>query len=987
MKKIGLLTLSLFFVLGSWGTKYGTFAITTEEGVFMTFFITYEDAYYKAVAVGAKGSSSSTEPTSNAIPTTTEGIITIPSEVEYNGLTYKVTKIGKNAFKDCVSITKVIIPEGVSSIDNQAFSGCQSLNAVNFPETISLFGVSSFEGCESLTTIHIPSKTYKISNSAFKGCTQITEVSIPASVSNIEDDAFTGCSLTRLVLEDGTKDLTLGYNASLTSGASYKGLFYLSSTPVLSEIYIGRNIVCTVPKPFKGLTSLKTVRYGNGVKTIEEGEFYQCTNLSTVELGSGLTSIGKEAFYECTSLGAIDLHDSQVSIGEYAFYKCSNLKTAKLGNSLYLIKQYAFYQCLSLESIDIPNSAISIGDYAFYQCSDLSSVTIGDGVSSIGWNAFNGCSHITSLTLGNGIESIGLQAFYGCSSIQEVTIPASTTEMKSNAFSSCTSLKKVSILGELKYLGGFSNCKALSSINIPNSVTQITDNAFSGCTSLTSLTLPNSVTSIGQYAFYGCTNLANIQMPQNLNTIGKYAFQNCGVSSIMISQAIRSIGEYAFKGCQTLTTVTIEKTSPLSINTNVFEDVVANATLHVPYGSKSAYQNNSSWKAFKSIEESGAKVGDTFNTTIPHEGATINCTVTVTGVDPLEVVIGNGSSVAMTGSLSGELTIPSSITGHDGTSFLVTGVNYKAFYGKNISSLVISKGIKTIYKNAFFSCANLTSVSLPNSITDMENAFTTCTSLNSISVDWRDPSELKIDTKNFDDSPSDAVLYVPAGTKKRYGAIDFWQKFSNIIEVSPLSIGDISMRHGTTIDLPVILNSKEEIAGLQFKLTLPEGASLVEEDNQPVATLTERTEGFTVMGLKDPDDDKSYSFVVFSLEGTPIAGNEGTVLNLKLETSSKMELGKYDIEIGEVHMATSTFETKYSSNAVSELEINNITLGDINDDNQITAQDASLILQKVAGKIYLNNDNISAADVNGDGSITAQDASLILQKVAGKTNW
>ena len=73
------------------------------------------------------------------------------------------------------------------------------------------------------------------------------------------------------------------------------------------------------------------------------------------------------------------------------------------------------------------------------------------------------------------------------------------------------------------------------------------------------------------------------------------------------------------------------------------------------------------------------------------------------------------------------------------------------------------------------------------------------------------------------------------------------------------------MRHGTTIDLPVILNSKEEIAGLQFKLTLPEGASLVEEDNQPVATLTERTEGFTVMGLKDPDDDKSYSFVVFSL--------------------------------------------------------------------------------------------------------------------------
>ena len=65
----------------------------------------------------------------------------------------------------------------------------------------------------------------------------------------------------------------------------------------------------------------------------------------------------------------------------------------------------------------------------------------------------------------------------------------------------------------------------------------------------------------------------------------------------------------------------------------------------------------------------------------------------------------------------------------------------------------------------------------------------------------------------------------------------------------------------------------------------------------------------------------------------------------------------------------------------------NAILGDVNDDGLVTAQDASLVLQAVAGKIELSPSQISIADVNGDTSITAQDASLILQKVAGKIDF
>ena len=58
-------------------------------------------------------------------------------------------------------------------------------------------------------------------------------------------------------------------------------------------------------------------------------------------------------------------------------------------------------------------------------------------------------------------------------------------------------------------------------------------------------------------------------------------------------------------------------------------------------------------------------------------------------------------------------------------------------------------------------------------------------------------------------------------------------------------------------------------------------------------------------------------------------------------------------------------------------------LGDVNEDGHITAVDARLVLQEVAGLVELNAAKRLAADVNGDKQITAVDARIILQHVAG----
>ena len=52
------------------------------------------------------------------------GTVKIPRSVTYNGTTYSVTEIGNYAFKDCVSLTGITIPNSIKSIRGGAFTYC-----------------------------------------------------------------------------------------------------------------------------------------------------------------------------------------------------------------------------------------------------------------------------------------------------------------------------------------------------------------------------------------------------------------------------------------------------------------------------------------------------------------------------------------------------------------------------------------------------------------------------------------------------------------------------------------------------------------------------------------------------------------------------------------------------------------------------------------------------------------------------------------------
>jgi len=124
------------------------------------------------------------------------GSVTIPSVL--GGVAVKKVGNGSTPIFGTgnTSVTSVVIPSSVTSIEMVAFYNCYSLASVTFAPTSSVtsIGNQAFRDCTSLTSIIIPDSVTDIENSAFYYCTSLATIIIPDSVTSIENYAFRDCT-------------------------------------------------------------------------------------------------------------------------------------------------------------------------------------------------------------------------------------------------------------------------------------------------------------------------------------------------------------------------------------------------------------------------------------------------------------------------------------------------------------------------------------------------------------------------------------------------------------------------------------------------------------------------------------------------------------------------------------------------------------------------------------------------------------------------
>lgn len=105
--------------------------------------------------------------------------ITIPDTVTVNGVTYKVTSVAKNVFKNNKKLKKVTIGKNISKINANTFSGCKNLKTITIKSTnLNSIGKNAFRGINPKAKIKVPrSKLVKYKN-LFKGKGQKKTVKI-----------------------------------------------------------------------------------------------------------------------------------------------------------------------------------------------------------------------------------------------------------------------------------------------------------------------------------------------------------------------------------------------------------------------------------------------------------------------------------------------------------------------------------------------------------------------------------------------------------------------------------------------------------------------------------------------------------------------------------------------------------------------------------------------------------------------------------------
>lgn len=213
----------------------------------------------------------------------TRSNVIIPYSIDGN----VVTDIGHDAFKDCTSLTSIIIPNIVTYIGHDAFENCSSLKSIVIPNSVTRIGGWTFQDCTSLVSITIPDSVTYIGESAFSGCISLTSIKIPDSVTYINSSVFSGCtSLTSITIPNGVTSI------------GWRAFEYCKS---LTDITLPNSITILGGDAFCYCTSLTSITIPDSVISID-GAFRGCISLTSIIIPNSVTSIGKDAFEYCNNL-------------------------------------------------------------------------------------------------------------------------------------------------------------------------------------------------------------------------------------------------------------------------------------------------------------------------------------------------------------------------------------------------------------------------------------------------------------------------------------------------------------------------------------------------------------------------------------------------------------------------------------------------------------------------------------------------------------
>lgn len=540
---------------------------------------------------------------------------------------------------------------------------------------------------------------------------------------------------------------------------------------------------------FVGATAVKSHTYDAGTQkgtVVYEGEVTELGNnalqfqsaLTGIVIPEGITSIGYKAFYQCYNMTTIKLPKSLKLIGDVSgltFDGCIGLANGK-----FIIDDMAWWCSLDIKGV-YSNPLYYAKHIYSDEDTEITDLVIPEGVTSIGSDAFVRCEGITSVSFPSTLETIGDNAF-AHSGLTSVVIPQGITMIND---------------------GTFQYCRNLTSVTIPEGVESIGGNAFVH-TGLTSLTLPSTIIYMSQ-SFYGCDSLVSLTLTDGITTLGR-SFYNCtALTSVNIPGSVKEIDASDFSRCSSLTTVTLnEGTEKVNFSTC---DVLA--TINFPSTIKEIYFYRCPSIETVTLPEGVERISS-FEGCNGLQQINIPSTVTFIGgfkaCDNLQkVIVADIASWCAARHYDSRYYGPQKLAGK-----LYLGTVDKH---EEIIDLVIPEGVTKITGEAFLGLPNITTITLPSTLTTMEyKVFQDCTGVTDVYC-YADPATLSWSESENNFKAEKATLFHVTDA-------DTWMaKFpeANVTYVSDLPASIKTVLNGHRPDEGVIYNLSGQRVGNSYK--------------------------------------------------------------------------------------------------------------------------------------------------------------------------
>ena len=373
-----------------------------------------------------------------------------------------VNSIDKEAFFNCTRLAYLEIPAGLEYIGRNAFKDCVSLQNVRFLGECDGLVIDSqaFHSCRNLEYIYLPDGSRNIGNYAFSDCRNMKVIHIPPTVEEIADNAFNGCRSTLVISGNaGSYAETYAIEHGITfenesvwihvENATYaednNGLpvvFALSfesaeteEEAVLAAFHDGLPIVDMWE------ATVLPVKAKRIVMPLMLESFVSDNSIACEELVFRRELEGFAFWindYEGMDSAVKSIRNIEFSNGSKDFSVLENsfsgtgVRELHLPENLKYVKQEAFAFCPNLETVIFPDEIESMGPRCFRESPSLREIALPDGDIDL-CCIFAGCSQLETVVLPESVKSLPFCAFANCVSLKDVWIYSRDWELEYEA--------------------------------------------------------------------------------------------------------------------------------------------------------------------------------------------------------------------------------------------------------------------------------------------------------------------------------------------------------------------------------------------------------------------------------------------------------------------------------------------------------------------------------------------------------------------------